>query len=247
MSCNNNKKRKHLPNYSANAFETIGNKIAHQTNVLHFVQVYGENSLTCWKAVELQDQVSQLNLPRIKHTYVKPSMFGFESEEGQIDWISYKGFIDAVVNKDDPELVGRSQSQQCVEHYKGVVAYLVREGGLSKDLFDSKYVNFASFQKTFGKLYAAIDPEFLGFEKAILDFKEEIQTMEENLKKLVYNDIVNQIETLGLLNDPPKHFDMDQCHSMEKMNPLIFTPRQKIDLSALGEDLKREIDKKFSS
>ena len=244
MSCN--KKRKIVPTYSANAFETIGNKIAQQTNVLHFVQLWGEQSLVCKRALDLQDLVSELHLPRIKHTYVKPSMFGFESEEGQIDWISYKGFIENVVNKEGVG-GGRSQGKQCVEHYKAVVAYLIREGGLSKDLFDSKYVYFGSFQTTFRKLYASIDPEFRAFEKDILDFKREIQIMEDSLKTLVYNDIVNQIERLGLLNDAPKHFDMDQCCSMEKMNPFIFTSRQKIDLSALGEDIKSEIHKKFSS
>lgn len=248
MSCSKKKRTAAPPpSCSVNAFETIGNKIAHQTNVLHFVQLWG-NGHTCERALDLLDFISQSRLPRIKHTYVKPSMFGFESEEGQVEWISYKGFIQTVVNKKEPLEVWAyppGHTQPCVEHYKSVVAYLVREGRVSEDLFEPRYVEFASFRVTFEKLYANVDPEFRGFEKAIRDFREELKMMEDNLKRLVYNDIVSQIETAGLLCEPPKHFDMDQCKSMEKMNPLLFTQRQKIELSALGEDLKKEISKKF--
>lgn len=265
QSCSSrSKKKRPLPptDYSANAFEAIGNKIAKQTNVLHFVQMWGESSYTCQRALDLLDLISESHLARIKHTYVKPSMFGFESEDRQVEWISYKGFIQAVVNKQESQQVWdcaggpvvvvvqkqkmkQGEEEQCVDHYKSVVAYLVREGKFSKDLFDPKYVNFARFRETFENLYAKVDPQFRVFQMAIADFKEELTMMEDNLKKLVYNDLVNQIESRGLLCEAPNHFDMDQCLSMEKMNPLVYTQRQKIDLSALGEDLKKEIAKQF--
>lgn len=253
MQQQHSKKRKSATTtFSDNAFETIGNKIAKQTNVLHFVQMWGETSCTCQRALDLLDLISQSHLPRIKHTYVKPSMFGFESEEGQVEWISYKGFVETVVNKSESDQVWVSKmqqdngvSRQCVEHYKSVVAYLVREGQFSRNLFDPKYVNFARFRATFETLYANIDPQYKAFQRSLADFKEELKMMEDNLKKLVYNDLVNQIETRGLLCEAPNHFDMDQCLSIERLNPLLYTQRQKIDFSSLGEDLKKEIDKKL--
>ena len=265
-SCHNSKKRKRPvgTKYSKNAFEAFGNRVAKQTNVLHFVQMWGESSYKCQRALDLLDLISESDLPRIKHTYVEPSSFGFECEEDQIEWIPYRGFIQTVVNKEEPQQVWvfsgvpgapphqehlrqceQQQQQKCVEHYKSVVAYLMREGQFSKNLFDSRYVNGACFKETFEKLYANIDPQFKVFQGTIADFKEELQMMEDNLKNLVYNDLVNQIESKGLLREAPKHFDMDQCASMENLNPLLYTKRQKVDLSALGEDLKKEIAKRF--
>ena len=232
--------------YSKNASESFGNKIAHQSDLLYFTQMWGEDSDTFSRAVELTDAMrNDPNLSRVKHAYTKPGMFGWECNEfsgGRLEWIPYRGFVSQVIKKED----GEDGKGCCVELYKSVVAYLTREGGARKDLFERRYSDFASFGKTFDSLYENVDPEYRQMEKRLAEIKGELAEMQANWQRLVYEDIVNQIQANELLSEPAKYFDKDHCDSVEKMKPELYPGRLRIEHSLLGEDIKREIRKRFN-
>lgn len=234
--------------YSVNASEALGNKIAHQSDLLYFAQMWGGDSETCSAAAELADilRSPSSNLGRIKHAYVKPGMFGWCSEgEGgdKLEWISYRGFITHVVKKEAGDALSRGT---CVELYKAIVAYLTREGGVSRNLFDKKYSDYASFSLTFERLCENAHPDFWRLAKDIVQIKRELTNMQDDWQRLLYQDLTKQVAENELLLDPAKYFDKDQCDSLAKLNPVLFPGTLRIDHSVLGEDLKREIRKKLN-
>lgn len=239
--------------YHLDPCDTIGNKIATQTILLYFVGLWGEESLVFQRASDLLELLSgPSRLPRIKHTYVKPAMFGYETEgEGsRVEWISTKGFIKAVVNRDGGKEEDALPPPPMVEYYKGVVAYLLRDchdRGAVEKYFDPRYVHPGRFLETFENLYLNADPAYLSLEKVMQDIREKLRQMEEDWKRMVYEDLANQICSRGLLRDASNHFDWDQCQSLAKMTDgsSVFSERQKVDFSSLGPFLKREISKKM--
>lgn len=237
------------------ATEALGNKMAQDNLVLYFTQLWGgedreEDKKTLDRALEIisimNDFYGKGNLSRIKHTYTKPGMFGWEAEDGKsVEWISYKGFISRVVRKEGADADAGSRVP-CVEMYKCVVAYLMRDAGFSRSYFDPTYSEFASFPKTFKKMWDNADKDMKEFGRSLLELRMDIDEMGRDFQKLVYLDMVNQIVDNKLLANPSDHFDRDQCDSMAKMNSDLFPGRLKVEHSSLGEDLKREIAKKFS-
>ena len=230
--------------YSKNASESFGNKIAHQSDLIYFTQMWGEESDTYLRAVELVDEMrNSRSLSRIKHAYTKPGTFGWESSEwdgGRVAWIPYRGFVSQVIRKEN------AGGGPCVEIYRDVVAYLMREGGVRRDLFEERYSDFGSFGKTFDALYENVDPAYRKIEKHLREVKAELAEMQAKWQKLVYEDIVNQIQASELLSEPAKYFDKDHCDSVEKMKPELYPGRLRIEHSLLGEDIKREIRKRFN-
>jgi hypothetical protein len=234
-------------NYSENAGEAFGNTVAQMSDLGYFKMLWGEGSETYYRAWELVNLMQcSKRMPRIKHSYVKPGMFGWQcddTEDGKLEWIHYRGFVSQVIKKED----GQDGQGPCVELYKGIVAYLIREGDIRKGHFESRYSDFASFSKTFERLYENVDPGLKKLGKRLQEMKKELEENAENVKRLVYQDIVRQIETNDLLSDPAKYFDKDQCDSLAKLNPELFSGcRAEIEHSLLGLDLKNEVAKRLN-
>lgn len=236
--------------YSPNAAEALGNKLVRDLNASYFSQLWGRENgeeETLSRALILVELMTGNgnDLGRIKHTYQKPGMFGWEAEEGKdLQWISYRGFISRVVRKESAGSEGGESSGPCVEIYKNIVSYLMRECGVSRSYFDPAYSDFASFGKTFDKMWENLDPEVKGLGRSVGDMKAELAELEASFQRMAYLDITGQILDCGLLREPSKYFDKDQCDSLAKMNSDVFSGRLKIEYSTLGEDIKREISKR---
>jgi len=213
----------------------------YQTNLLYFVQKWGENSETYKKAKELLDVLSHPGKEKIKHVYVKPDMFGYQVEAYNTTWLNYRTFIEAVVSRE------KNGTTVMIAHYRPLVAYLIREG-VHRDTFDPRYVPAAgsNFKRTFQKLYQTINPEYHTFKASLERLQQDLNSLVDTLEKSVFNDIIFQVLQTKLHEEPTKHFDLDHCESLSNMSPDIRLQEQIIN-SCLGADIKREIKRKFTS
>jgi len=229
------------------AYENLGNQIVQKSNMLYFGQLWGESSPTCDRAFEIMKCLSFKCLDKIKHNYGKPAVFGFELREGEDTvWYPYKGFVETVARK---EKEGESEvvtiQQPVVTQFRPIVAYLVREGGLSPDFFDPRYFEFANFNETFEILYGRMGKELSQNREDILQMRKNLRAREERWKEQVYHHMVADIQRYRLLDDPKKHFDSDQCASIEMTRPTVLVNRELIKLSSLKADLEKEISRKL--
>ena len=227
--------------YSVNACSAMGNKIVFESNLLYFIQKYGESSETFKRARELLTVLSGPGKDKIKHAYVKPDMFGYQVEPHNTTWINYRTFIEAVVLKEE-------KSQTClIAYYRPLVSYLLREG-VPKEIFDSRYVcvGRSNFRETFRNLYKTIEPDYHTFRSSLERLQKDLNYLVNTWEGKVFEDIVFQIVQKKLLEgDPLKHFDLDHCTSLSNVAPGIRIEDQ-IEESSLGRDIKREIKRKLT-
>lgn len=245
-------KRKRKNDY---AYANLSNRIAQQANVLYFVHLFGGESPANKRAQQLLDVVSTSRLPRITRVYNKPALFGFETPSSYQQltdhrrgaWINCKGFVETVVRKDNNEDTEASHKGPPYPLYRAVVKYLLREGKLSEDLFDKRYITRGNFSQTFKKLYANVDPKVLAFRETLVGLRKTVTEQENTWKKMVYDELVSEIVKGRLLSEPEEHFDYDQCCTLTKTDGSVqvCSTADQISQSSLGEDLKKEISRRL--
>lgn len=204
------------------------NTIVEQSNLMYFAGKWGEHSPTVQRAKELMETIKWTHLKRIKHNYTKPSMFGFQIEEGddsEMHWVVCKDFIESVVKKESSEACGFNHL------YLEIVRYLIEEGKVSTRLFDETYST--DFNQTFEELFRKLDPEIKRFMERAIEMRKEREAIEMAIKVLAFKALAYQIEDGGYLEKPAHYFSFEQCEKMGDFGSAIT----KIERSSVVDDI----------
>jgi len=236
------------------AYESLGHQLAYQSNALYFGQLFGEDSETCKRALKIMDILGDRALTKIKRAYVQPSMFGFQPHpDDGFEWTSIRGFVETTVRKEDPS----DDTLHCtVRKYRPVVAYLMREGGVSADLFDPKYSqDICNFQETFDKIYQAADRNIVEIGDGLKAVGRSLEVILERWRVHMFGKLVDEMEKHKYFEEPERYFEPDQWLSLASVarqvgcgDPatglLSLGLLEWVERSSLGDDIKKEIARK---
>ena len=235
------------------AYESLGHRLAYQSNALYFGQLFGEDSETCKRALKIMDMLGDSSLTRIKRAYVQPSMFAFQPQpDDAFEWTSIRGFVEITVRKADPS----DDTLHCtLRKYRPIVAYLMREGGAPADLFDPKYTqDICNFQETFHKIYRTADKNIIEIGAGLKAMGRSLEAILERWRVHVFGELVDEMEKFKYLEEPERHFEPDQCLSLASVARQIGCGGERdltkgagllewVERSSLGDDIKKEIAK----